>query len=417
MRCLHVSATYWPVLGGAEQYLQGLSERLVGAGHSVAVVTTDAACAEYFWSPAAERLKEASENCSGLSVVRCPVRHLPLSPYSFHALRRSAMELSRLPFSGPLLLRCGSYMPWVPTFREALATSDDSFDLVHAVNISFESLPLAALEYAEQRGIPFLFTPFLHVAGGDRDRTFRSCTMGHQWELLRRSSTVIVQSDGEKEILVKGGVDASRIERVGMALELKEIEGGDGQAFRDRYGIQSPLVAFLGRVQHEKGATHLVEAIRLLWQQGTDVALAVAGPLMGDFRRYYQSVPQDVRDRVRLLGPLREEKKDLLAAADMLVVPSRVESFGLVFLEAWAYKKPVIGAAAGGVPEVIAEGTDGLLVPFGDIGALCERITMLLDDEALARELGEAGYQKVSQFYTWDVIFTRLEGIYLRSVG
>ncbi len=412
---MHVSATYWPVAGGAEAYLKGLSERLVRAGHRVTIVTTDAARAECFWMPASERLKESSEICSGVSVFRCAVRHLPLSPYSYYALRRSAMGLSRLPLCRPLLLRCGSYMPWVPAFREALASTDDSFDLVHAVNISFESLPLAALEYAEQSGIPFLFTPFLHVAGGHRDRVFRSCTMAHQWALLRRSTMIMVQSDREKEILVSGGIDAHRIEKVGIAVDFEEIKGGDGQRLKNARGIQGPLVAFLGRIQYDKGAVHLVEAMRRLWQQGREVTLVLAGQIMDDFTRYYQSLPDDIKDRVSLPGLLtEEEKKDLLAASDMLAVPSQVDSFGLVFLEAWAYKKPVIGAAAGGVPEVITEGTDGFLVPFGDVGALSERISMLLDDQGMARELGEAGYRKVSQFYTWDVIFHRLEDTYQR---
>jgi len=101
----------------------------------------------------------------------------------------------------------------------------------------------------------------------------------------------------------------------------------------------------------------------------------------------------------------------------MLVLPSRVDSFGLVFLEAWAYRKPVIGAAAGGIPEVISDGSDGFLVPFGDVKGLAHRIATLLDDKALARQMGEEGYRKVIRFYTWDAIFPRLEEIYLDLVG
>lgn len=417
MRCLHVSAAYKPVLGGAEAYLKGLSERLVREHHAVTVLTTDAASAEYFWMPAGQSVEERSEIHNGVSIFRYPVRHLPLSPYSFYALRRLAMGLSPLPFSTPFLLRGARYMPWVPTLREALAIKGEEFDLVHAVNLSFESLPLDALEYAEKKRIPFLFTPFLHLGATHRDRVFRSCTMGHQWGLLKRSTIVIVQSGREKEILIKGGVDAHRIEKVGMAVDLAEIRGGNGQTLRERYRINGPLVAFLGRVHYDKGAIHLVEAMRRLWEEGRGAALAIAGPIMDDFRRYYDPLPQEAKDRMRLLGPLGEEKRDLLAAADMLVLPSRVDSFGLVFLEAWAYRKPVIGAAAGGIPEVIDEGSDGFLVPFGDVKGLAERIATLLDNRPLAERMGEEGYRKVIRFYTWDVIFPRLEKIYLRLVG
>lgn len=418
MRALHVSAGYWPFIGGAEAYLQRLSERLVEAGHSVTVLTTDAARAEYLLSPRGERVDKRSEIHNGVSILRFPVRHLPFSPYSYQILRRSAMEISRLPIDVTSLpLRWGRYMPWVPSLEMALGEWREKFHLVHGVNLSYESLPLTALCHAEKIGAPFLFTPFLHVGERGRGPVYRYCTMAHQLELFRRSTKIIVQTDRERDALVGIGIEGRKIEKVGMAVDLGEIQGGDGRRFKEKYNIDNPLVAFIGRVSHDKGAVHLVEAMRQLWDRGREVDLVLAGPLMGRFARYYRSLPSNVQRRVRLLGPIRREKRDLLDAAEMLVLPSRVDSFGLVFLEAWAYQKPVIGAAAGGIPEVVSEGSDGFLVPFGDVKGLAHRIATLLDDRTLAQRMGEQGYRKVTRFYTWDVIFPRLEEIYLRLVG
>lgn len=418
MQALHVSAGYWPLIGGAEAYLQRLSERLVEAGHSVTVLTTDAACAEYLLSPKGGRVDRPSEIHNGVSVHRFPVRHFPFSPYSYQVLRRSAVELSRLPIDvTPLHLRWGRYMPWVPSLETALGEWKDRFDLVHGVNLSYESLPLTALCHAEKIGVPFLFTPFLHLGARGRDPVYRYCTMAHQLELLRRSTKIIVQTDRERDALIGIGIEGRKIEKVGMAVDLKETQGGDGRRFKQKYGIDNPLVAFIGRVSYDKGAVHLVEAMRQLWDRGRQVDLVLAGPLMGRFAGYYRSLPSIVQERLRLLGPVREEKRDLLDAAEMLVLPSRVDSFGLVFLEAWACRKPVIGAAAGGIPEVISEGSDGFLVPFGDVKSLAHRIATLLDDRALAQGMGEEGHRKVIRFYTWDVIFPRLEEICLRLVG
>ena len=76
-------------------------------------------------------------------------------------------------------------------------------------------------------------------------------------------------------------------------------------------------------------------------------------------------------------------KQDLLAATDIFVLPSRIDSFGIVFLEAWAYGKPVIGGNAGGIPDVIAHGHDGLLVDYGDVDGLADAMrTLLLDASA-----------------------------------
>jgi len=150
-----------------------------------------------------------------------------------------------------------------------------------------------------------------------------------------------------------------------------------------------------------------------LWRDGTDGHLVIAGPQVEEFTRYYAKLPPSVRGRITLLGPtFGDEKRDLLAACQMVVMPSRVDAFGIVYLEAWANRKPVIGARAGGVPEVIKDGEDGLLVPFGDIQGLSEAISLLLEDDNLASRLGEKGFRKTMRFYTWDAIYRKVKGIY-----
>jgi glycosyltransferase involved in cell wall biosynthesis len=106
-----------------------------------------------------------------------------------------------------------------------------------------------------------------------------------------------------------------------------------------------------------------------------------------------------------------EEKRDLLDAGDVLVMPSRTDSFGIVYLEAWVYRKPVIGALAGGVPEVIHDGEDGYVVPFGDVRRLAEAIGTLLSDRALALQFGSRGFHKASA-HTWDSKYAAIRTIY-----
>jgi glycogen synthase len=78
-----------------------------------------------------------------------------------------------------------------------------------------------------------------------------------------------------------------------------------------------------------------------------------------------------------------------------------------VLLEAWAHGVPVIGADAGGIPGVIDDGQNGLLVPFGDVAALGGALRRLLDDPALRQQLGEQGRQKVARQYTWPQVAAR----------
>jgi len=100
----------------------------------------------------------------------------------------------------------------------------------------------------------------------------------------------------------------------------------------------------------------------------------------------------------------------------MLVLPSRVDAFGMVFLEAWAHGKPVIGARAGGIPGLIDDGVDGLLVPWGDAEALAQGVRDLLSDPSLAEQLGAAGRRKTSCHYTWEAVGAQVNRIYEQMV-
>jgi glycosyltransferase involved in cell wall biosynthesis len=105
-------------------------------------------------------------------------------------------------------------------------------------------------------------------------------------------------------------------------------------------------------------------------------------------------------------------KNDLLDAMDLLALPSRTDSFGIVILEAWTYGKPVIAADAGGLGEVIHNGSDGLLVPYGDIEGLSQCIATLLDNTAKRQELGAAGRRRVDTEFRWESVFSRIEALY-----
>ncbi len=93
-------------------------------------------------------------------------------------------------------------------------------------------------------------------------------------------------------------------------------------------------------------------------------------------------------------------------------MPSRTDSFGIVYLEAWLNGVPVIGARAGGVPEVVSDGADGYLVDFGDVAALANRIQILIERPELARTMGDAGSRKVLAEHTWDHKIARIAEIY-----
>jgi glycosyltransferase involved in cell wall biosynthesis len=119
-----------------------------------------------------------------------------------------------------------------------------------------------------------------------------------------------------------------------------------------------------------------------------------------------------------VLGHVSDEvRRDALAAASVYAQPSRTDSFGIAYLEAWCYGAPVVGARAGGVPDVIRDGEDGLLVPFGNLDALAAALSRLLADESLARRLGASGRARVLRELTWDAAYSRARALYELAIN
>ena len=196
------------------------------------------------------------------------------------------------------------------------------------------------------------------------------------------------------------------VERIvvgGPGVTPEELTGGDGEQFQAKHGLSGPVILSIGAMSYDKGTRHVVEAVRRLWADGRQVELVLIGEVLSRFRKYIGEIPAADRERIRLLGPVDEaEKRDALAAGSMLALPSRTDSFGLVYLEAWVYCLPVIGATTWGVMDVIADGQDGVLVPFGDVDLLTQAMVQLLDNPGKAREMGRHGRKKVIQEHTWQ---------------
>ena len=411
MRVLHVTPLYWPSLGGGEQVVHTLSERMVRDGHEVVVATTDAASVETFWNRRGPRVSERDGVLNGVRVVRVPIAPSPLGQLGLFIMRGSAIRVFdpiRLTW---LVRRIGAWMPHAPQFRSALDNLSGSFDVIHGFNLSWESCLVDACEYARAMRRPYVMTPFMHTGEPGQPRVSRNYRMSHQQAALRSSDRVIVQTQIEAQAIEAMGVDRSRLVEVGVGIEPARISGGDPDRLRARSGVRGPLVVFIGRVTRDKGAIAVVQAMQQLWANGVEVECAIAGTILPDFDRFLRVQP--AMPCLHLLGPISDDdKRDLLAAADVVVMPSRAESFGIVYLEAWANGKPVIGARAGGAAEVISDGVDGYLVPFGDASSLALRIKGLIADHELAQQMGEAGRAKLLARYTQDITYTKTMEVY-----
>ena len=161
-----------------------------------------------------------------------------------------------------------------------------------------------------------------------------------------------------------------------------------------------------------KGVDSVIRVLPDLLKSFPDLFYVVVGE--GDLRPKLEKLAGEspARDRILLLGKLTlEQLKHCYSRCDIFVMPSRQEGFGLVFLEAMALGKPVIGACVGGIPEIVKNGVTGFLVVPDDPRMLALRLTQLLQNQALRKEMGEAGRKRVEENYSFEGYRAKLRGI------
>jgi glycosyltransferase involved in cell wall biosynthesis len=402
MRIAWFTHRYHPCVGGAENYGRALVRRFVAAGHAVDVFTSDAHDLWYFTNRGRRRVEAPGESwVDGARVRRFAVRHRPLQRYV-------GWLLSYAPH-WPTQCRAASYMPILP----GLDRVRGDYDAVFGVGFPYTIFSYAAYLTAQAAGAPLLLTPFLHLATPG-DPVNRHYTRPHQIRLLACSDTVVVQTELEAKAVEGWGIPRSRIVILGMAVEHEEVTGGSPRTLRDRLQIPAgrAVVGHLATLDPNKGTNDLVLIIeRLNEARPVDdpIHLILAGPSSPCFEAFLSCYADAPPVWLSMLGPLPlHQRANFFAALDLFAMPSRTDSFGIVFLEAWANALPVVAAAAGGVPEVVRHEETGLLVPFGDLDRLGAAISGLLDDRDRARRLGETGRAHVNQGFTWDDRFATL---------
>lgn len=397
---VHLIQRYPPALGGAESYFARLSNYLVHQGFAVDVHTSNAIALEAFWKPGSTRLPATTETNDRLSIQRHPIRHFPGRKYILKAL-------SLLPY--PWLQ--GFTMPASPQLPSLLAlarTSIKPIQLVHASAFPYTFPLYAGLLWARRMKVPFLLTPFLHLGDPTQahDRTRQAYLSPPLRFLLQQADRIFVQTDLERQAVLGQGIHVDRIILQGLGVNPDECTGGSRERADMRWQLPEagPLrIGHLANLSAEKGTVDLLHAAREMVSLKLPFTMVLAGPSMPNFEAAWRDLPAQVQSHIHRLGVLQdEEKPDFYASLDIFALPSRSDSFGLVLLEAWANGIPCIGYRAGGIAEVIHHGSDGLLVPCGDISSLVTACTELLQDHDRRCTLGERGKQKVATEHRWS---------------
>jgi glycogen(starch) synthase len=177
-------------------------------------------------------------------------------------------------------------------------------------------------------------------------------------------------------------------------------------------------IAFAGRLVRQKGVDVLVAAMKLLGERFPTLHLAIAGDGEERSALEAQAAQLGLGSRIAFVGTLSHDAVyRFLAEADLIVMPSRIEPFGLVALEAAQMARPVVASAVDGLPEVIEDGETGLLVPPEDPAALAGAVGALLDDPERARALGTAARRRAAALFSWDRYVEAHERLFETMIG
>ena len=385
MKILQGCVRYPPAPGGAETVVKAYSEGLRDLGHDVEVITTDL----YTETPFVK--KEMPSEVNGINVTRHKAytvsgeAHYVLAPGMVQSFLSKEADVIHTHSYGYFQNHAG----WI---RERLQST------------------------------PWVITPHFHPSwsmwGGAKRKTLREfydTVVGKG--TMETADLITCVSKHERDMLVSEiGLSEDNIKIIYNGINWKDWEAlPDKNTFRKAYPeVSEKFVLFAGRLATNKGLSDLISAMEVVDDESVD--LVITGADMG-LGKQLEKEASEKGVKMHRLGHIDDETyRSVLAAAEMLVLPSEYEAFGIVLLEAAAAETAVIGANVGGIPEAMSPNNNGLIVDYNDVPNLSKSIATLLEDEKMCKEMGLAG-RIWAQNFSWESIVMDLEKEYSSIIG
>lgn len=248
--------------------------------------------------------------------------------------------------------------------------------------------------------------------------------------VMHRSNAVIaLNKTMKKHIVEKAKINPCKVHIIPNGVDVEFFKPGiPVDDVIDRYGLQGKrVILFVGRVTHWKGVHLLLKAFSRLIEDHKDLKLVIVGPLtehFGDTKPtpYANVLIEYARkslpsDSYVFTGAVdREILRKLYATAYVHVLPSYAEAFGMVLIEAMASGCPVIASTAGGIPDIVVDGFNGLLFRKGDWRDLMDRLRIVLEDVNSRNKLATNSRKIAVEKYSWNAVALKMKEIYTRTV-
>jgi L-malate glycosyltransferase len=233
----------------------------------------------------------------------------------------------------------------------------------------------------------------------------------------RQVDCFIAASEAIRRILLADGVLPDRTVTVHEGIDVDRVVAAPPVDIHSEFWLprHAPVVGNVAALVAHKGHRHLVEAARLVVRQQPDTRFLILGE--GDQRPHLERAIRDHHLEKHVLLPgFRLDVLGCIKRFDLFVMSSITEGLGTSVLDAMACSRAVVATRAGGLPEIVADGETGVLVPPHDHPAIAHEIVRLLKDDDLRRRMGEAGFARVAEHFTVERMVSETSRVYERVV-
>jgi glycosyltransferase involved in cell wall biosynthesis len=238
-----------------------------------------------------------------------------------------------------------------------------------------------------------------------------------RWK-YRQVDCFIAASDAIRRMLVADGVPADRTVTVHEGIDVEQVVAAPAVNVHEAFFLPhgAPVVGNVAALVPHKGQRHLIEAAHQVVQQIPDARFVILGE--GELREPLERLIHEhhLQKHVFLPG-FRTDVLGCIKGFDLFVMSSVTEGLGTSLLDAMACARPIVATTAGGIPEIVEDGTNGVLVPPRDHAALAAAIVRMLNDTALRQRMGEAGLARVNERFTVERMVSETALVYARVAG
>jgi len=382
LRLLEIAPYFPPHVGGVERYVFSISKYLVKRGHEVCVLTSNL--------PKTKNM----ERINGVDVFRLNGVEVLGDPITWGIIKKLRTLTRRV---------------------DIVVTHGYPFSMNYLVattrNLFISSFPRLVFTF---HGYGF--------RDGSKDYLLRRARdILLLKSIMNNNDAIISLTHHDKELLYKYFCPRNkRIFVIPNGVQVNEYDRhkiSSGLITKIKERTQNrPIILFIGRLSEEKRPQFLLRAAKNLFPDLKPVIIFIGdGPLRPRLIQIRKELA--LEDDVLLTGHVTEQlKRAFLSASDLVVLPSLFEGMPTVLLEAMASRKPIVATRIPGVAEIVEDGINGFLIDKNSFEELAEKVRFLLEDQSLARKMGEKGRKIAEENYDWKGIVRRMEYVFKQVI-